>query len=227
MAMEPPRSLDERGLRDRKVELLQSVRRPTPAEVDTRTLRARYTRGAVEGHDVPSYVDEVDVDAARGTETFAQVEFRVENARWQDAPFVLRTGKALGRNRREIIVHMRQPSASVFTRAVPTANVLRVGFVPATVALRLNVGEADDPGALEPVEFERELGDSALSPHAHVLLDFLGGGSTLSVRNDAAEECWRIVEPIIDAWAAGASPLREYEAGSEGPQAEGLLRSTS
>ena len=220
LAMEPPPSFDERDLRDGKVELLRAVRRLTPVEVEKQTVRARYTRGSIEGREVPSYVDEVGVDAARGSETFAQVVLHVENPRWQGVPFVLRTGKALGRNRREIVVHLLRAGGSAFGGAEPVGNVLRLGFVPATVALRLNVSEADNLGALEQVALASTLGESVLSPHAHVLLDFLGGGSTLSVRNDAAEESWRIVEPILDAWAAGSSPLGEYEAGSDGPQAE-------
>src|SRR5690606_16847490 len=173
--------------------------------------------GSVADREVPSYIDEDGVEAGRGTETFAQVEFSIDTPRWEGVPFVLRTGKALGRDRREIVVHFRAPTGAAFDQSEPPANVLRLRLVPPTVELEMNMSEADHRANLDGAELAYDLGESSLSPHAHVLLDLLRGGSGLSVRDDAAEECWRIVEPILDAWAAGASALREYVAGSEGP----------
>jgi glucose-6-phosphate 1-dehydrogenase len=102
VAMDQPPTLSEEDLRDRKVDLLRAVRRPRPNEVARRTRRARYTAGTVGERAVPSYADEPDVDPARNTETFAQVTLEVESRRWAGVPFVLRSGKALARDRREI-----------------------------------------------------------------------------------------------------------------------------
>ena len=94
VAMESPSSFDERGFRDRKVDVLRAVRKPSAAEVREHTIRARYTAGRARGEDVPNYVDEPGVRAERQTETFAQVVLWIDN--W--------TGKALTRDRRNTLV---------------------------------------------------------------------------------------------------------------------------
>ena len=113
-AMEPPTRLDRDRLHDRKVELLRAVKPPPPGQLATRTVRARYIAGRVDGVDVPAYVDESAVDPARGTETFTEVTLEVDNHRWRGVPFTLRTGKALARRRAEILVHFRPASHPTF-----------------------------------------------------------------------------------------------------------------
>ncbi len=131
VAMEPPAALDARRFRDRKVELLRRVRRLRPEEVRRLTVRARYSAGKVDGRRVPAYVDEEGVDPARRTETFAQVVLFVQNRRWAGVPFTLRTGKAFGRERREIAVAFRDVRAMTFgEEARPRANVLRFQIDP-------------------------------------------------------------------------------------------------
>jgi len=105
VAMEPLHSLDERTLRDRKVDVFRAVRRLAPDEIDRHTVRGRYGHGTADGREVSPYVDEAGVDPGRKTETFAQVVLSIDNWRWAGVPFVLRTGKALGRNRREVVVY--------------------------------------------------------------------------------------------------------------------------
>ena len=102
VAMERPMALDATELRDRKVEVLQAVRTPTPQEVATPTLRARYGAGRVGDRQLPDYVREPGVDPDRHTETFAEVMLIIENDRWRGVPFRLRTGKALAVDRREM-----------------------------------------------------------------------------------------------------------------------------
>ena len=94
VGMEAPLTLDERTLRDRKIDVLRAVRRLSPEEVEQYTVRARYTAGRIGERQVPSYADEEGIDPARGTETFAQVTLWVDNWRWAGVPFVLRSGKA-------------------------------------------------------------------------------------------------------------------------------------
>jgi glucose-6-phosphate 1-dehydrogenase len=107
LAMEPPVTLDERSLRDRKVDVLRAVRRPTLDDVRRHTLRARYRAGSAGGTTVPAYVDEPGVDPERRTETFAAVTLFVDNWRWAGVPFRLRSGKALGADRHEVRVRFR------------------------------------------------------------------------------------------------------------------------
>lgn len=225
VAMEPPRSLGERDLRDRKVTLLRAVRQLTPDEVDTNTVRARYTRGTIEGRPVPAYVDEEGVDPSRHTETFAQVGLSVDNVRWAGVPFVLRTGKALGRRRCEILVHFRPVAHLAFDTETADGGLLRVGLDPATLTLGLPINPGAHASALETVDLAAALPQPDLPPYSHLLLDILQGENALSVRDDEVEACWSIVEPILEAWDAGRSPLREYAAGADAvPSTGGVQR---
>jgi glucose-6-phosphate 1-dehydrogenase len=216
IGMEAPISLSERDLRDRKVDVLRAVRRLSPAAVERRTFRARYDEGRIGDRRVPAYVDEEGVDPQGETETFAQVQLSIDNWRWAGVPFLLRTGKALARDRREIAVHFEPVPHLVFGgEANPTPNVLRLRLDPDRMSLRVNVNGAGDPFALESVELDRDLAPQSLSAYARLILDILEGDPTLSIRGDEAEESWRIVEPILGAWAAGRVPLETYPAGAE------------
>jgi len=218
IGMEPPATMRARDLRDRKVELLRAVRRPTTGEVVEGSLRARYGSGRIDGVAFPAYVDEEGVDPARATETFAEVTLHVDNWRWAGVPFVLRTGKAIGRDRREIVVRYRDVPHLAFDDAfTPTPNMLRMELDPDRLALTLNVNGRGDPFDLEELELAADLAPNELPAYARVLLAVLEGDPVLSIRNDEAEEAWRIVEPILDAWSADAVPMVEYAAGSAGP----------
>ena len=106
VAMEPPISLGERDLRDRKVDVLRSVRPLGPEDVGSRTRRARYRAGRIGDRAIPAYVDEEGVTPEHGTETFAEVVLELDSWRWTGTRFRLRTGKALGKDRNEIAVRL-------------------------------------------------------------------------------------------------------------------------
>lgn len=219
VGMEPPVSLGERDLRDRKTELLRSVRRPSCDEVRRDTIRARYAAGVIGARTVPSYVDEPGVDPARQTETFAQVTLHVDNWRWAGVPFVLRSGKALGVDRREVVIRFRPVPHMAFKGDAPPPNILRLGLDPDTLALGLNLNGPGDPFDLERADLAETLAPQDPPAYARLLLDVLGGDSMLSIRGDEAEEAWRVIEPILDSWTACDVPLLEYPAGSDGPPA--------
>jgi glucose-6-phosphate 1-dehydrogenase len=85
------------------------------------------------------------------------------------------------------------------------------------VDLDLFVNSADDTDRLERVQLEARPGEAELDAYGQVLAGILAHDRLLSVRGDIAEQCWRIVTPVLNAWAAGETPLEEYEAGSAGP----------
>jgi glucose-6-phosphate 1-dehydrogenase len=91
--MEPPITINEKDLRDRKVDLLRAVRRFAPDEVERHTIRARYTAGKIGDRAVPSYIEEEGVDPGHDTETYAEIILFIDNWRWAGVPFTLRTGK--------------------------------------------------------------------------------------------------------------------------------------
>ena len=217
LAMEEPATLDEVDFREGTSAVLRatSVWGGDPA---TSSRRARYTSGAVEGIEKPSYVDEPGVDPDRQTETLAEATFEVRNARWAGVPFRLRSGKALGDPAREIVVHFR-PVRHIPTGLTGSAEgaVLRFSLGPDRMSLELNLNAAEDPFELERASLTADLGEGALKAYAEVLSGVLDGDPMLAVRGDAAEQCWRIVEPILQAWRRGDVPLEEYAAGSAGP----------
>jgi glucose-6-phosphate 1-dehydrogenase len=205
VAVEPPATADARELRDRKVDVLRSVR-------PLASRRARYGAGRLSdtaGTSVPAYAEEDGVDAARGTETFAELTFELETERWRGTRFVLRGGKALRRRHKGAVVRFRSSVDA-------PANELWIGIDgPSDVVLRLT-GRAF--GGRTPVELRGEPPAAELPAYACVLLDVLTGGSTLSVGADEAEWAWRAVAPVLEAWQANSVPLEEYPAGSDGPR---------
>jgi glucose-6-phosphate 1-dehydrogenase len=216
VAMEPPTDLSERELRDRKTDLLRAVRRLTPNEVANRTVRARYTAGRIDDRHVPAYTDEPRVDPQHHTETFTEVALAVDNWRWSGVPFVLRTGKALASDRREIMLRFRRvPTANLAADAPP--NILRIPLDPETLSLQINLNSPDEQQQLDAVNLSHRFAPADLPAYARVLLAILEGDPTLSIRGDEAEESWAITEPILAAWQDGAAPLSTYPAGSAGP----------
>jgi glucose-6-phosphate 1-dehydrogenase len=217
VAMEAPATFHERDFRDRKVDVLRAVRKLSPEEVAMSTIRARYTAGEARGEKVPNYVDEPGVQAERQTETFAQVTLWIDNWRWIGVPFVLRTGKALGADHHEIVVHFRKMPFLPFQVSTPTPNALKLRFDCDRIELSVNINGAGEPFDLENALLSTELHPQRLPEYSRLLLDVFQGDATLSIRGDEAVESWRIVEPILSGWAQDRSPMLEYEAGSEGP----------
>jgi glucose-6-phosphate 1-dehydrogenase len=218
LAIDPPATIGERDLRDAVASVLRASSIKPP--YDATTCRARYTAGSLGGRPVPNYADEEGVDAALNTETFAEVRVAIDNWRWKGVPFILRSGKALGKKRKEAVVTFRPVPhlpKGFLGRDVP--NQLRIGFGPDTLELDVDVNGPGDIFTLDRASLAAELSASDLLPYGEVLEGVLTGDPLLSVRGDTAEECWRIVEPVLRAWAHGAVPLEEYDAGSAGPQA--------
>ncbi|WP_427916082.1 glucose-6-phosphate dehydrogenase [Sinomonas halotolerans] len=218
LAIDVPAALHERDLRDAITTALRSARVPEPFSASTR--RARYTAGAIGERTVPDYAAEPGVDPARGTETLAEITVEVESWRWAGVPFVLRSGKGLGSRRKEAIVTFRPvPHLPHGFRGTDSPTRLRIGFGPDTLELDVDVNGPGDVLTLNRVTLDADLNAPDLLPYGEVLEGVLDGDPLLSVRGDTAEDCWRIVEPVLQAWAADEVPLEDYAAGSTGPAA--------
>jgi glucose-6-phosphate 1-dehydrogenase len=217
VAMEPPLSLHPDDVRDRKVDVLRAIRTPDPADAARHSVRGRYGAGRTDGRDVPAYVDEEGVDADRATETFAEVRLFVDNRRWRDVPFVLRTGKALRADRHHVTLHFRPVPHLPFGDATGAPQHLRLGIDPDEIALAVALNGPGDPATIEAGTLACELAPAELGAYATVLADVLDGDQLLSIRADEAEEAWRIVEPVLEAWGGGLVPLVDYAAGGDGP----------
>ncbi|SDC07668.1 glucose-6-phosphate 1-dehydrogenase [Raineyella antarctica] len=218
-AMEEPARLDALELRDLMVHTLRSTHLWQDDPVAS-SRRARYTAGTLAGRQIPSYVDEPGVDPERQTETLAEVTVEIRNSRWSGVPFRLRSGKALGDGVRGMTVVFRpvehQPEG--FTNQA-ARDVLTIGMSPETLALTLATNAEGSRWDLEQTSLAAKLGDSPIRPYGQILDGIIHGDPMLAVRGDVAEECWRILTPVVEAWADGRVPLDEYRAGSSGPKA--------
>jgi glucose-6-phosphate 1-dehydrogenase len=222
LAMDAPPVVDAREIRDRKAEVLRATRL-WGGDAKASTRRARYTAGEIAGRRLPAYADEPGVDPAHATETFAEMVVAVDTWRWAGVPFRLRSGKALSQGRKEAVITFKHPQRVPDGLSGPEQpDRLRMGFGPDRLGIDMNINGPADPFELDRVSLEADFGPGNLPPYGEVLRGVLHDDPTLSVRGDSAEECWRIVEPVLAAWRNDEVPLLEYPAGSTGP-ADSLL----
>lgn len=224
LTMEAPVTFTADDVRDRKVDLLRTVRHLTPDEAAARSVRGRYGPGRIDGRAVPAYVDEPGVDPSRGTETFAQVTLELDSWRWQGTPVTLRSGKALGGDRREILVHFRDVPHRELCGDVP-ANLLRLRLEPDRLEMQLAVNAAGEPLEMEPLVVSHDFPGGDVPAYVWVLDAVLRHDPTLSIRADEAEEAWRILAPFLEAWDTGRVPLHTYPAGAAASSVAGTYGS--
>ncbi|HEU4721751.1 MAG TPA: glucose-6-phosphate dehydrogenase [Gemmatimonadaceae bacterium] len=233
-AMEPPASMTADAVRDEKVKVLRSIRWLTPETIPHNTVRAQYAAGKLKDRDVPGYRDEPDVAKDSQTPTYAAVRFHVDNWRWKDVPFYLRSGKRLGKRVSEIAVHFQAPPHLMFGGPGAgrdlEANVLVMRVQP-NEGVSLNF-EVKVPGAavaltqhveVAPVDMDftyaEAFGETAAPAYETLLLDVMIGEMTLFTRSDEVEAAWRLIDPLLEYWEK--HPMKEmptYVAGSWGPK---------
>lgn len=232
VAMEPPASFDANAIRDEKVKVLRSIRPLTTEDLTQSVVRGQYTHGEIDGVEVAGYREEEGVAADSVVETYLALELDIDNWRWAGVPFYLRTGKRLPRRVTEVALRYRQ----VPFLALPETAVDSIE--PNTMVLRIQPDEgitlefaAKVPGApfrVREVEMDFHYGAAFAEepPEAYerVLGDAFLGDATLFIRSDEVLQAWHVVQPLIDAFEAGAVPLSFYPAGTWGPdEAEALL----
>ena len=232
VAMEPPVNFTADEVRNEKVKVLRAVRPPRPDDVPDVAVRGQYARGAVGGVEVPGYLEEDGVPADSRTETYAAIRLEVDNWRWAGVPFYLRTGKRLARKVTEIAITLRPVPHVGFTQDGSIGvrpNQLIMTLQPSEgVALQLAAKVPGTGMRITPVNMEFLYGTSFMSqsPEAYerLILDAMRGDATLFTRNDEVEAQWRIIDPVVHAWAASADGVARYPAGSQGPaEAASLL----
>jgi glucose-6-phosphate 1-dehydrogenase len=209
VGMEPPSSNDPDGVRDKKLEFFKAMRAADPK---------RYVRGQYDG-----FLDVKDVSPDSTTETFAAVELQVDNWRWSGVPFFIRAGKNLPAKSSEVTaVFHRPPLLGIGHGKTPEPNKLTFRIEPEPgsrmrMYQKKSTAEDFEPADLE-VLFEREPGCDP-EPYERLLGDALNGVHTLFTRQDAIEETWRVVQPLLDE----PGPVLPYEPGTWGPQAAAEL----
>lgn len=217
VTMDAPSAIDAVEFRSSLARVLRSTRlKGDDATVASR--RAVYTAGTIDGKELPSYQEENGVDPSRQTETLAEISVEVDTARWKGVPFTLRSGKALGASRKEVLITFkpvtRLPSGLT---GRPKTDTLRIVLNPDEIELTVSANGGGNPFEMGQVTLSSSFADGELTPYGEVLNGIFHDDPLLSIRGDVAERCWEIVEPVVNAWKANEVPLEEYRAGSRGP----------
>jgi len=232
-AMEPMISLEDNEIRNKKTEVLQAIRPIAVDEVPAMAARGQYDAGCIEGDQVLDYRREKNVSPESVTETYGAVKLFVDNWRWQDVPFYLRTGKRLPAKVSEVNIQFRPVPHQVFPFSPGLdrpPNRLLISIQPLEgILLRFEAKHPGRPLRLTPVNmgFYYQEAFKIPSPDAYetLLLDVMLGNATLFMRGDQTEAAWTVISPILEAWDRSApSDFPNYQAGTWGPKsAEELI----
>ena len=231
VAMEPPISPNADHIRDEKFKALSALRPIREDDVAKVTARGQYGPGLIEGKPVAGYREEESVDPQSLTETYACVKFFIDNWRWADVPFYLRSGKRLARKHSEIAVRFRGIPHRIFGESGDQIenNTLVMKIQPDEgVSLRFN---AKIPGQKMHIrgvtmDFNYGTGFGVVSAPAYerLIADAMRGDATLFTRWDAVERAWQAVMPIMNRWSESRIvDFPNYLAGSQGPQSADAL----
>ncbi|MEE8526050.1 MAG: glucose-6-phosphate dehydrogenase, partial [Thermoanaerobaculia bacterium] len=225
-AMEPPARLEQDAIRDEKIKVLRSLRPITAREVDDKTVRGQYQKGAIEGKPVVGYLEEDDVARDSTTDTFVALKAEIDNWRWAGVPFYLRTGKRMSRRVSEIVLQFKKVPHVLFASQARSLHrnrlvirlqpdeFIKLGLMTKIPGpdmdlrrefLNLNLAESDVPGARRLLAYER------------LLLDILRGVTTLFMHRQEVEEAWSWIDGIVESWEENRVQPRYYDAGTWGP----------
>ncbi|HVJ52531.1 MAG TPA: glucose-6-phosphate dehydrogenase [Aliidongia sp.] len=227
VAMEVPTSFDADAVRSEKVKVLASVRPITPETILQDTVRGQYGAGLMAEKPVKGYREEDRVSPDSDTQTYVALKLMIDNWRWAGVPFYLRTGKRLPRRMSEICIQFKRAPTAVF-RDTPveevTPNLLVIRIQP-DEGISLQFG-AKIPGAELEIggvkmnfQYKDYFDASPATGYETLIHDCMIGDQTLFQRADNVEAGWRVVQPILDAWAQRRPRgFPNYEAGASGPR---------
>lgn len=238
-AMEPPLAFKADDVRDEKVKVLRSLR-PLIGEEKPPIVLAQYAGAEVDGVKEPAYREEKDVSPTSTTPTFAAMRFDIDNWRWKDVPFYLRSGKRMAKRTSEIAIQFRSPPVLMFGQKEleeksPSMLVMRVQ-PDEGISLRFQV---KTPGAeneltadfeISPVDMDfsyaQAFGGDSPPAYQTLLLDVILGDATLFTRSDEVEAAWEVIDPLLGYLQKNpVTDLPIYPAGSWGPpEADDLLK---
>lgn len=224
VAMEPPPSLDAEALRDEKVKVLRSIRPMAREAVHAQAFRAQYGPGRAGDRKLAGYLDESGIERNSTTETYAALKLYIDNWRWRNVPFYLRTGKRLGQTNSLIAIRFKHPPQRLFQstaieRLEP--NWLLLNIQP-NECMRIEI-QVKQPGLELRTQTERMDASSCVLPPEHIdayealILDVIEGDHTHFLRYDEVDWAWRVVDPVLKLWATERDFIHTYPASSWGP----------
>ncbi|MDQ3221720.1 MAG: glucose-6-phosphate dehydrogenase [Pyrinomonadaceae bacterium] len=233
-AMEPPVSFEANSVRDEQAKILQAVQPLSPEDALHKAVRGQYGEGIINKKNVIAYRSEEKVDPDSPTETFAAMKLSIDNWRWADVPFYIRTGKRMPTKHSSIIIQFKKAPFMLF-RDTPVerlkTNRIEIHIQP-DEGITLHFG-AKIPGPIVNVgavdmdfNYVEHFGETISTGYERLLFDCMIGDATLFQRADMVEASWKIVTPILDVW--NAIPPRSfpnYASGTWGPdESDALLK---
>jgi len=225
-AMEPPVSFMADAVRDEQAKILAAIQPFSPEDSLHEVVRGQYGSGEIDGKKVPGYREEEKVAKSSNTETFAALKLSIDNWRWADVPFYLRTGKRMAQRHSSIIIQFKKAPFVLF-RDTPVerlrTNRIEIHIQP-DEGITLHFG-AKIPGPVVKLgavdmdfNYVEHFGEQLSTGYERLLYDCMIGDATLFQRADMVEASWEIVTPILDVWSAiPARDFPNYESGSWGP----------
>ncbi|MGD8843096.1 MAG: glucose-6-phosphate dehydrogenase [Gammaproteobacteria bacterium] len=224
VAMEPPANLDAESLRDEKVKVLRSIRPIHQSAVNAHAFRAQYAGGRVDGQKVPSYLEEPDVPYNSVTETYAALKLYIDNWRWRNVPFYLRTGKRMRRSNSMVSIRFKHPPQQLFRETQIEQlkpNWILMNLQPnECIRMEMQVKQQGLEMRAETTRLDAShCGiNHELDAYEALLLDVVDGDHSLFLRYDEVSWAWRVVDPVLRVWAVERDFIHTYPAGSWGPK---------
>ncbi len=226
MTMEAPNSFDADAVRAEKAKVIEAIRRVSPEEALKNAVRGQYVFGEVKGKPMQAYRQSPDVDPKSRTETYIALKLWIDNWRWADVPFYIRTGKGMTARKTEIAIQFKKAPGVLF-RDIDDGQLSASRMIfriqpDEGIQMRFSAKEPGRKVRLSDVNMNFRYSDyfksSPSTGYETLIYDCLIGDATLFQRADNVEGGWAVVQPLLDAWAAGNDAVHWYEAGSAGPK---------
>jgi len=223
VAMEPPHVLAADEVRNEKLKVLKALRPMTGDSVLTDTVKGQYTRGNVQGVQVNSYLEDIGKYQSK-TETFVAIRAYIDNFRWKNVPFYLRTGKRMKKRYSEIVINFKEMEHNIFpAKEKLNNNKLIIRLQPEERIELIQMTKIPGPGGYryKPIALSLDYMDSFKErlPEAYerLLIDVIRGNQTLFMRHDELQAAWQWIETLTESWKQSQQANILYEAGTWGP----------
>ncbi|WP_292781426.1 glucose-6-phosphate dehydrogenase [Methylophilus sp. UBA6697] len=222
-AMEQPKDLSPEGVRDAKIKLLEEIRPIPVSELEKHAFRAQYAAGEINGEKVPGYLEELGNNDSV-VETYAALKLFIDNPRWKGVPFYIRTAKRLHEADTRISIRFKKAPLQINDQ---DQNWLIIGIQPRE-CIKLEV-QSKIPGldvqtrTIQLDAANRWDSDDSVDAYEALLLNLMQGDNSNYLHISEAEAQWRLVDPVVKAWAEDKKPVHQYPAGNRDPEASKVI----
>ena len=227
LAMEPPTDLSSENIRDEKLKVIKALRKIDKTNIHEKTVRGQYTKGHLNGKQVPGYLEEEGANKGSQTETFVAIKAEIDNWRWAGVPFYLRTGKRMPCKHSEVVIFFKHQPHNIFGSSFGQ-------LPPNKLTIRLQPDEGVEltvmnkvPGITKELEIREAKLDLSFSDfddatrvidaYERLIANAINGKAGLFIRRDEVEASWQWADSIIGAWKSSNEKPKGYAAGSWGP----------